>query len=233
MEKIIALLCPPILLSGLVRAKSIVFNMLRIQKKKGNRIGHDQGLEVYWNEDMARLLETWGEGNVWSEILFLLVNCNGKVLDIGCGTGKTLELLSKFDSLDVFGCDISDFLIGKAIERGIQKNHLTVCDATNTPYPDNHFSYTYSIGSLEHFTEDGIVKFISECYRITQKTSFHMIPVSKSGKDEGWIKMMQTYYNNSPEWWLAKYKTVYQKVYILDSNWKDDISVGKWFICVK
>jgi hypothetical protein len=60
-----------------------------------------------------------------------------------------------------------------------------------------------------------------------------MIPVSRSGKDEGWIKTLQSYYNNSVDWWLKKYKSSYQSVFVIDSSWEDDISVGKWFICIK
>jgi len=228
MKKIITQLCPPIVMHGISKLKKLSRRI-----KDGSAASHFQDLDVYWNADMAMMLETWGEGNVWSEIQFLMVNCEGRVLDIACGTGKTMEVISKFPALDVYGCDISDFLISKARERGIRSDHLVVCDATATDYPDNYFDYAYSIGSLEHFTEDGILKFISECYRITRKSSFHMIPVSRSGKDEGWIKRDQSYYNNSLNWWLNKYRTVYPNVYVLNSTWEDVISGGQWFICLK
>lgn len=192
-----------------------------------------QDLDVYWDPKMAQILETWGEGNVWNEIQFLMVNCNGKVLDIACGTGKTIEIVSGFSSIDVYGCDISDFLIHKAIERGISSERLVVCDASKTKYSEDYFDYAYSIGSLEHFIEDGIVKCLSECFRIVKKSSFHMIPVSRSGRDEGWMKTTQSFHNNSVGWWLRKYKHVYNKVYVLDSVWQDNISVGKWFVCIK
>lgn len=216
-----------------------IFNI--IKKIAGSRVKRipintqtgRQDLDVYWDPEMAKMLETWGEGNAWNEIQLFMVNCKGSVLDIACGTGKTIELLEKFPELELYGCDISDFLINKAIERGIPASHLAVCDATKTDYSDNYFSYAYSIGSLEHFTEDGIVKFISECHRIVKETSFHMVPVSKSGKDEGWIKSMQSYHNNSEDWWLRKYKSAYEIVYTLNSVWSDRISEGKWFVCVK
>ncbi|MDD5435105.1 MAG: class I SAM-dependent methyltransferase, partial [Nitrospira sp.] len=157
----------------------------------------------------------------------------GKVLDIACGTGKTMTIISKFSAIEVFGCDISDFLISKAIERGIQSDHLVVCDASKTNYPENYFDYAYSIGSLEHFTEDGIINCLSECFRIVGGTSFHMIPVSRSGVDEGWMKTLQSFHNNSVQWWLDKYEKIYKTVYVLDSDWQDKISIGKWFVCIK
>jgi ubiquinone/menaquinone biosynthesis C-methylase UbiE len=156
------------------------------------------------------------------------------VLDIACGTGITMEILSKQKSLELYGCDISDFLIGKALKRGIDKKYLEVCDATDMKvYKDNQFDYSFSIGSLEHFTEDGIVKFVSEVNRITKQMSFHMMPVSRSGKNEGWMKTLQSFHNNSVDWWIEKFKSKYTNVFVINSGWKDDISVGKWFICSK
>src|SRR3990172_2783527 len=107
-----------------------------------------------------------------------MVNCSGKVLDIACGTGRTMEMVASLPQITVYGCDISDLLIQKAIERGIVQKYLRVCDATNTNYENDEFDYSYSIGSLEHFTDEGITRFVAECYRITKWRSFHMIPTS-------------------------------------------------------
>jgi len=192
-----------------------------------------QDLDLYWDPDYAQVLEAWGEGNTWEEIQFLLVNCKGKILDIACGTGRTMEILSGIREIELHGCDISDLLIGKAVERGIRNDLLTICDATQMEFPDKYFDYAYSIGSLEHFTEEGISKFIAECYRVTKTNSFHMLPISRSGKNEGWMKTVQSFHNNSTDWWLDKFKTLYNTVYVLDSKWNDAISVGRWFICRK
>lgn len=238
MKELIEQICPPFLWNGLISIKGKVRNnKMAVSPGLGSiaSFGSDgitkQDLDLYWDPIMAEILETWGEDHVWKEIKFLLANCEGKVLDIACGTGKTVELLSVFPLLQIYGCDISDLLIQKAIERGIPKEHLVVCDATKTEYENDYFDYAYSIGSLEHFTEDGITQFISECHRITSKNSFHMIPVSRSGKDEGWLKTHQSFYNNSVEWWLNKFNSSYKTVHVIDSQWNDKISVGKWLIC--
>ena len=60
-----------------------------------------------------------------------------------------------------------------------------------------------------------------------------MIPVSRSEKDEGWLKTYQSFHNNSVAWWLEKINSVYPNVYVLDSTWEDPISTGKWFVCVR
>jgi hypothetical protein len=98
-------------------------------------------------------------------------------------------------------------------------------------YVDNEFKYSYSIGSLEHFTEDGIPQFLSESRRVSSVAAYHQIPTSRSGKNEGWVKTFQAYHNNSVEWWLERFKSVFETVYVVGSAWNDEISVGKWFIC--
>ncbi|MFT3694669.1 MAG: class I SAM-dependent methyltransferase [Kofleriaceae bacterium] len=192
----------------------------------------EQDLGVYWDPKMAALLETWGEGNAWNEIQLLLVNATGKVVDIACGTGKVMTLLAPYKQLEVHGFDISDFLIQKAIDRGIPRDRLTIQDATKTSYTSGEFDYGYSIGSLEHFTDDGIVAFAAEAKRIVNRATFHQVPTARSGRDEGWLKTLQSYHNNSVGWWLERLRTAYPTVYVFDSKWEDRISVGKWFVCV-
>jgi hypothetical protein len=199
----------------------------------GGGDGGTQDLDIYWDPKMAALLETWGIGNAWNEIQLLLVNVRGSVLDIACGTGKVMTLLEPYKQLEVHGFDISDFLIQKAIDRGIPRDRLKIADATKTGYADKQFDYGYSIGSLEHFTEDGILEFVAETRRIIGRASFHQIPTSRSGKNHGWIKMLQSYHNNSVPWWLERFHSAYKTVHVFDSAWNDKISVGKWFVCVE
>lgn len=220
---------PPLLVDGVRAVKRLVFPRKRILSQPSASVT-EQDLSVYWNEEMAMMLETWGESNVWKELPLLMVNCPGKVLDIACGTGKTMGILASLP-LDVHGCDISDMLIAKAVERGIAEDHLTICDATDMPYADNSFDYAYSIGSLEHFTESGIVRLLAECRRTVRHKVFHMVPVSRSGLDEGWLKTQQSFHNNSVAWWMDKFSSAYTEVRVLDSTWEDQISVGKWFVC--
>ncbi|MFM6267537.1 MAG: hypothetical protein ACKPFA_13720, partial [Dolichospermum sp.] len=55
----------------------------------------------------------------------------------------------------------------------------------------------------------------------------------RSGKDEGWMKTLQSFHNNSVDWWLDKFYSSYPAVLVIDSYWNDSISVGKWFVCFK
>jgi SAM-dependent methyltransferase len=204
----------------------------RLARRGNPALPQSQDLDVYWDPEMAEILEHWGTGNAWNEIQLLLANVRGKVIDIACGTGKVMSILASYPALELHGCDISDLMIAKAIERGIPRERLRVADATATPYGDGAFDYGYSIGSLEHFTEDGIAKFVAEARRITRVASFHQIPTARSGRNEGWLKRRQSYHNNSVEWWLRFFHGSYATVHVLDSAWNDKISVGKWFLCI-
>lgn len=217
---------PPLVLRGL---KDLKKRFPRKPRVSGD--GTDQELGIYWDPEMAAVLETWGEGNAWNEIQLLMLNAHGRVLDIACGTGKVMTLLDGINQLEVHGCDISDFLLEKAAERGIPKDRLLCCDATAMPYPDKYFDYAYSIGSLEHFTEEGIHALMQQCKKVVGVRSFHMIPVSRSQKNEGWISPWQSYFNNSTDWWVGKCKATFGKVTVLDSAWEDEMSVGKWLVC--
>ena len=219
--------CPPLLWVGLATVRG------RLSRMRTSLRTHDpsqQDLDLYWDPRMAEILETWGQDTVWREIQLLLATRTGRVLDIACGTGRVMEILSALP-LEIHGCDISPVLLSKAIDRGIPPGRVTECDATNLPYEDNAFGHAYSIGSLEHFTAEGIDKFLAESGRVTSHSSFHNIPVSRSGRDEGWISPHQSYFNNSREWWLARFRPHFRKVSIMPSTWEDPMSLGAWFVC--
>lgn len=201
--------------------------------EKPQKIEGKEHLDLYWNEEMAKILETWGEKNAWHEIDYLLAPCRGRVLDIACGTGRTLAQISAFPDLEVHGCDISDYLIRKAEQKGISPDRLTVCDATQMPYEDKYFDYSFSIGSLEHFRDENCDAFIREAARVTQNGSFHQIPTARNEIEHGWISTLQSYYNNPVSWWLPKFENSFRKVIVLRSLWEDSQSIGRWFLCYK
>jgi ubiquinone/menaquinone biosynthesis C-methylase UbiE len=182
---------------------------------------------------MARLLDTWGESSVWNEIQLLLCDVRGRVLDIACGTGRAIQILGRSERLELHGCDISDFLIARARQRGIPPERLRVADATRLDYDAGSFAHAYSIGSLEHFTESGLAAAIAESARVSAGTVFHMVPVSRSGHDEGWMQTTQAFFNNSVPWWEAHFGAAFPRVDVIDSAWNDEHSSGCWFVCRK
>lgn len=231
-------LCPPLVWQGASYAVRKSHAMWRRQEHM-LRVGAtaspagQPAVDIYWSKDFGDVLDSWGEGTAWAEIRFLLAGRSGRVLDVACGTGQTMRLLSDLPGLEVNGCDISDYLIQRAAAHGIPEHCLKVCDVTSMDYEDGYFDYAYSIGSLEHLDEKGLLRCIAECHRAAKGVTFHQVPVSRSQKDEGWVTLRQSYHNNSELWWRDKFKTSYATVTVLESRWQDDISVGRWFVCVK
>jgi ubiquinone/menaquinone biosynthesis C-methylase UbiE len=220
-------LCPPLLWRSMAVARRWLTPHFQPARSDG------QDLELYWDAEMAAVLESWGEGTAWTEIQLLMAARHGRVLDIACGTGKVIASLAGQTTLDLHGCDISDLLIGKAIARGIALEQLVICDATSMPYQNDEFDYSYSIGSLEHFTTSGIEKVLADAARVTKIGSFHMVPTARSGQDEGWLKTYQSFHNCSQEWWAQRFRRYFPSVTVINSRWEDRISIGKWFVCSK
>ncbi len=220
-------LIPPILLTArtklLSRPKSLVRSLGQSPDK--------QDTDLYWDENYADVLENWGRDTVWQEIQLLFSGLRGRVLDIACGTGPTIDILNKFPGLEVHGFDLSDVLIRRAIAKGISADRVRVGDATNAIYGDGEFDYSFSIGSIEHFTEDGITKFLANAARYTKRYSFHMLPANKNGVNKGWEKTSQSYFNNSVAWWMEKFSPHFKEVIVVDSAWAALDQKGKWFIC--
>ena len=81
-----------------------------------------------------------------------------KILDIGCCTGKALNLFAKHGDLDLYGIDIRDEKV-----KGI---NFKACDIENDkiPYPDNYFDFVYSKSVLEHVRNTD--NFLHEARRV-------------------------------------------------------------------
>jgi len=189
---------------------------------------------VDWS-DHAELLDRWGKDAVWNEAGNLLSDCQGAVLDIGCGTGATMQFLSDLPGLELHGCDLSPSLINKCHDRGIPAERLKVCDLKKlTIYPTDSFDCTYSIGVAHYIKKRDLQSFVAELARITRRISFHFVPVSLSTKNEGWIADWHTFQNNSAQWWIEVFKKKFPSVHTRDSAWSNNPwSAGQWFICFK
>tara|TARA_B100001093_G_scaffold336111_1_gene320973 strand:+ start:5358 stop:6050 length:693 start_codon:yes stop_codon:yes gene_type:complete len=193
-----------------------------------------QDIQIYDTDLTAEKLSEWGKGSTWNEIQMFFVSKKGNILDVACGTGLNMRDIKKLSpEANVYGCDISKNLIDICLKSGIESKNLICSDAIKIDFPENFFDYSYSIGSLEHFTEKGLDEVIEKLHFITKNYSIHMMPVSKKNQNEGWIKTYQTFHNNSVEWWIDKFNKKFSNVLVVDSSWNDHISVGKWFVCFK
>ncbi len=86
--------------------------------------------------------------NWWSQKMIDLIKPNGKILDVGCGTGYFAEkFLSKYD---VTGVDISEEMIKYAQTR---MKEAVQADAQNMPFPDNTFDIVIARSLLHHLPD--------------------------------------------------------------------------------
>lgn len=221
---------PPLLVD--IYREIYIKNLISKNKKLIDK--NKQDIKIYDTKLTADKLNEWGKGTTWNEIQMFFISKKGKILDLACGTGLNILDLKKLNpDAEIYGCDISQNLINICIDSGIDKKMLICKDATQIEFGENFFDYSYSIGSLEHFTEQGLEDIIKKLYFITKKYSIHMMPVSKRNANEGWIKTYQTFHNNNTDWWIGKFKKNFSKVDVINSSWEDHISIGKWFICYK
>ena len=163
-RNILRQLCPPLVWNGLKSANAAL-RAARRRRPSGDGPGQ-QDLGLYWDPGMAALLDAWGEDNVWKEIQLLLVDRPGPVLDIACGTGRVIEILSALP-LEIHGCDISGLLIDKALARGIPASRLTVCDATRLDSDRNEGWITPQQSYFNNSVAWWLAKFEAACESVT------------------------------------------------------------------
>jgi SAM-dependent methyltransferase len=91
-----------------------------------------------------------------------------RILDVGCGTGANLEMLSQFGSAE--GVDVSDDALdfcrvkGLTVQKGL---------AEQLPYPDESFDITTALDVVEHLDDD--VAGLMEMYRVTKTGGYSLI----------------------------------------------------------
>lgn len=85
-----------------------------------------------------------------------------KILDIGCGTGKNLELLAKFGT--VWGVDASSLAINFCRQRHLPR--VKLADAQSLPFPDNSFNLVTIFDVLYHLAVKSDTAVINEAYRV-------------------------------------------------------------------
>lgn len=100
------------------------------------------------------------------EIVFSLLNehfpelSKLKILDIGCGTGITMNYLAPYG--EVTGLDISEDALEFCRQRGL--NNVTLGSADELPFEDNSFDLVFALDVLEHVDND--FKAVQEIERV-------------------------------------------------------------------
>jgi SAM-dependent methyltransferase len=91
-----------------------------------------------------------------------------RILDVGCGTGANLEMLSQFGNAE--GVDVSDDALefcrrkGLTVQKGL---------AETLPYDDGSFDVTTALDVVEHLDDDLVG--LKEMYRVTKRGGYSLI----------------------------------------------------------
>jgi ubiquinone/menaquinone biosynthesis C-methylase UbiE len=122
----------------------------------------------------------------------------GSVLEIGCGTGNSLEVLPEITagSGKVFFVDLSMGMLRQAQKR-VQPGEiadqlvLAQADAVRLPFRDEFFDIVFLSFTLEVFSQPEIPVVLADCYRVLKPGAcLGAVAVSTSG---GWGWMVWLY----------------------------------------
>ena len=91
-----------------------------------------------------------------------------RILDVGCGTGANLEMLSQFGEAE--GVDVSDDALEFCRLKGLKAQKGL---AETLPYDDELFDLTTALDVVEHLDDD--VAGLKEMYRVTKRGGYSLI----------------------------------------------------------
>lgn len=119
----------------------------------------------WWFVGRRAILETF-----LRQICSRLETSNGglKILDVGCGTGANLEMLSQFGEPQ--GVDVSDDALEFCKRKGLNVQKGL---AETLPYEDETFDLTTALDVVEHLDDD--IAGLKEMFRVTKKGGYSLI----------------------------------------------------------
>ncbi|MBW4439862.1 MAG: class I SAM-dependent methyltransferase [Plectolyngbya sp. WJT66-NPBG17] len=138
-----------------------------------------------------------------------------RILDLGCGTGSTTLLLKQaFPNAEVFGLDLSPFMLAVADRKAKQANlniHWIHGKAEQTKFSDHSFDLV-TASLLFHETPTPISKLIlQECFRLLQSSGEVVIldGSQKTLRQTEWLTQIfeepyiRAYAHDSTEAWMG------------------------------
>ncbi len=102
-----------------------------------------------------------------------------RVLDFGCGCGRTLRwMVAKHPEVEVHGADVDAEAIGWC-SRNLTAAHVRHTNAEPPlPYPDEHFDVVYGVSVFTHLDEHSQDNWIPELRRILKPNGLLVISVN-------------------------------------------------------
>ena len=171
------------------------------EKKKIQNAPNPKG---FWGRKTLRMMNKRHDGLTDWGLSFLSFNEDDKVLDIGCGGGRTVKKLSKKMTDTVWGVDISSAAIEESFrlnKAAIRRDKVVICkaDAADLPFGDATFDIITAVETV-YFWKDPD-KCFREILRVLKSGGQIMILTeSRSDADhpEKWDDLKKTIDMNIP-----------------------------------
>ena len=122
-----------------------------------DQIIHGQSFEeenINWNSGQKKSID---------EFLIPLINLNSLVLDAACGDGSGIEHLINKGYKNIFGVDINDNKLERAIKK-VGKERLFNNHISELQFKNDYFDFIWSSHTLEH--SDNPIKSLNEFIRV-------------------------------------------------------------------
>lgn len=124
-------------------------------------------------------------------------NPNPRILDVACGTGRTLKFIrATFPHASLYGIDLSAPYLRKANELLSQLPQelpqLVEGKAEDLPYQDNYFQAVTSVFLFHELPNPVRQKVIDECYRVLQSGGICIFADSMQLSDSPELETMMT-----------------------------------------
>ncbi|MBS3175381.1 class I SAM-dependent methyltransferase [Candidatus Woesearchaeota archaeon] len=152
---------------------------------------------AFWEELLKNTPDSYREWFMQEKnYLRNIINKNSKVLDIGCGNGRTLNDISDITQ-NIFGIDNENKSVEDAKKnlKLITNAQILLANARNLPFENNFFDFVLCMGTFANF---GNYKFkiLTEMKRVLKNDGFIILSVfSENAFDE----RMKVYKNlNAP-----------------------------------
>ena len=138
-----------------------------------------------------------GLRNMWG-VLYHLMHIGESILEVGCGSGKTSVLAKMLSPRKrVAALDASAGACQHTMElakyAGVDVE-VHQADALTLPFRDQEFGIAFSVGVLEHYPDEWIIKAIKEQMRVAEAVLVN-VPLPSYG---------QSFRSHGDERWLPK-----------------------------